>query len=166
MKFIDSFYYQSLKPEIDSIPGPGHLSEHFASTIKFIGGIAPAKARYAYAQNKWTVTEVIGHFTDAQLVFLGRILFFARGQAAVMPGFDEDKWVPAAKHGDLGLPDVLDLYRKTSALTEALIRSLPEGALQAEGVANGLQIRVEEILVYVMAHEKHHLQVLRDKYLK
>lgn len=164
MKFRDSWYYQSLRKEIDALPGPGHFPAHAAATRSFLDGLPDARGNHAYAPGKWTLTEVAGHFTDAQLVFLGRILFIARGETAILPGFDENKWVPAARHGALGLPRVRDLYAKTSALTEALLASLPAESLQAEGIANGMTITVEEILLYMMAHEAHHIEILRTRY--
>jgi hypothetical protein len=37
--------------------------------------------------------------------------------------------------------------------------------LAKEGEANGILITPSEILAYLIAHEKHHLRVIRERYL-
>ncbi|HLP40208.1 MAG TPA: DinB family protein, partial [Fibrobacteria bacterium] len=76
----------------------------------------------------------------------------------------EQAWIAASGHGDLSLAALRDLHGRGLALAEALVATLPPGALEREGNANGIDITAGEVLGYFIAHEQHHLQVLRERY--
>jgi hypothetical protein len=65
----------------------------------------------------------------------------------------------------LGREALLGLYAGGAAHCRAVIESLPKESLKREGLANNVEITVEEIIFYLMAHEKHHLKVIRERYL-
>jgi uncharacterized damage-inducible protein DinB len=41
-----------------------------------------------YAEDKWTIKEVLQHMIDAERIFTYRALCFARGDQNVLPSFD------------------------------------------------------------------------------
>jgi uncharacterized damage-inducible protein DinB len=164
-RFKDSVFHRILEEELATLGDPAAaLPVHNAEVQAFLGGLPEAKRGFAYAPGKWTLGQVVGHLADAQLVFLGRILFIARGQDAALPGFDEDRWIVSSGHGEKSLAELRDLLARGAALAEALVKSLPPGALSREGVANGILITPSEVLAYLIAHEKHHLRVIRERY--
>lgn len=166
MRFRESPYFEMLKPELSRIGGPGDFPSHASFAVDFMKAIPEAKSGFAYAPGKWTTSQVLGHIIDAHLVFLGRILFLARGENKPLPGFDEDKWAASAGHERLAAGALASLYAQASALTQSLLAVLPPGSLRKEGTANDLLLTGEDILVYMMAHERHHLDVLKDRYLR
>jgi uncharacterized damage-inducible protein DinB len=166
MKFIDSIYHEILKDDLPLIRGGvSHLSTHFAESLAFLQSIPAAKIGHAYAPGKWTIAQLIGHISDTQTVFLNRILFVSRGQKVALHPFDEQTWVDNGGHDRLGRDALLGLYASGAAHCRAVIENLPEPTLNREGVANNVEITVEEIILYLMAHEKHHLKVIRERYL-
>jgi uncharacterized damage-inducible protein DinB len=166
MKFRDSIYYSILKDDLALIKaGVAELAEHFTSSLRFIQSIPADKIGFAYGPGKWSVAQVIGHLSDTQTVFLNRILYISRGQSVALYPFDEQLWVGSAGHESLDREKLLNLYESGARHVQTVIASLPAGSLARAGVANGIEITVEEIILYLMAHEKHHLQVIRDRYL-
>jgi uncharacterized damage-inducible protein DinB len=166
MKFRDSIYYSILKDDLALIPnGIKGLASHFSSSLVFIQSIPADKLGFAYAPGKWTVAQVIGHLSDSQTVFLNRILYISRGQSVAHYPFDEQTWVGSAGHDGLGRESLLNLYESGAAHAQSVVASLSSDSLRREGVANAVEITVEEIILYLMAHEKHHLRVIRDRYL-
>lgn len=166
MRFKDSIFQRILAAELAALGDPVEaLPGHFLAGRGFLGGLPEERRTYAYAPGKWTLAQVVGHVVDTQLVFLGRILFIARGQPAALPGFDEGTWVETSGHREKTLAELAALYGKGAAAMEALIGSLPAGALAREGNANGIEIRGEEVLAYLIAHEQHHFQILKSRYL-
>jgi uncharacterized damage-inducible protein DinB len=167
VRFKDSVFQRILDEDLASIADPAAaLPDHNAEAQAFLRALPEEKRGYAYAPGKWTVGQVVGHLADAQLVFLGRILFIARGQGAALPGFDEDRWIVSSGHAGKSLAELRDLLARGAALAEALVQSLPAGAMDKEGEANGILITPSEILAYLIAHEKHHLRVIRERYLR
>lgn len=166
MKFQESIFHRILAAELAELGDPAAaLPGHFREGRAFVSGLPEARRSHAYAPGKWTVAQVVGHVVDTQLVFLGRILFIARGQPAALPSFDEGAWVETSGHREKSLMELAAIYERGTALLEALVASLPAGALAREGTANGIEIRGEEVLAYLIAHERHHFQVLKSRYL-
>ena len=166
MKFIDSPYHAILKDDLPQIPGgTAHLSAHFTESLAFLQSIPAEKLAHAYAPGKWTISQLIGHLSDTQTVFLNRILYISRGQHVALHPFDEQTWVTSGGHNHLEREALLNLYATGASHCAAVIESLPAGSLKREGLANNVEITVEEIILYLMAHEKHHLKVIRERYL-
>jgi hypothetical protein len=166
MKFIDSPYHAILKDDLPLIQGGiAHIPAHFAESLAFLESIPAAKIGHAYAPGKWTIAQLIGHLSDTQTVFLNRILYIARGQNVAHYPFDEQIWIGSGGHNGLGREALLGLYAGGAAHCRAVIESLPKESLKREGLANNMEITVEEIIFYLMAHEKHHLKVIRERYL-
>jgi len=127
-------------------------------------GITAEQARHRYAADKWSVQEVIGHISDAERVFAFRALWFARGAASELPGFDENAWMPVAGFDALPLSQIIDGWRAQREATLALLRSLEPDAWTRRGTANGKVMSVRALAYTIAGHELHHIGVLRERY--
>ncbi|MEO6094856.1 MAG: DinB family protein [Fibrobacteria bacterium] len=166
MKFRDSIYYAILKDDLALLRGGVlDLGSHFSSSLVFIQSIPADRLGFAYAPGKWTVSQVLGHLSDIQTVFLNRALYISRGQSVALYPIEEQLWVGSAGHAELGREKLLDLYASGAAHVQSVVSSLPPGSLAREGVANEVEITAEEVILYLMAHEMHHLRVIRERYL-
>jgi uncharacterized damage-inducible protein DinB len=164
--FRDSIFHQILADDLAKLGDPAaELAPHFATSQTFLEFLPEAKAHHAYAPGKWTVSQVIGHLLDTRAVFLSRLLYIARGESIPLPGFDEQLWVRTAAHDTLDLPALRALWKAGADLLTLTVRSLPAPSLDNSGNANGITITVREILLYLIAHEKHHLRILSERYL-
>ncbi|WP_131802116.1 DinB family protein, partial [Bacillus albus] len=47
--------------------------------IELLASLTESQAAYRYAEEKWTLKEVVGHIADAERVMTYRLLRFARG---------------------------------------------------------------------------------------
>lgn len=123
------------------------------------------KADYSYAPGKWTIKQVIGHIIDTERILVYRLTCFARGEKAPLPGFEEDDYVKNAHFQDrslLSLSEEFALLRKSNVF---LFQSLKEEELNQMGNASNRDISVRAILFVVAGHVKHHVQVIKDRYL-
>ncbi len=123
------------------------------------------KADYAYAPDKWTIKEVIGHIIDAERVFVYRMTCFARGEQQALPGFQENDYVANAHFSDRSL---LSLSHEFALLRKAnlyLFKSLTEAELDNRGTASGKEITVRAILYVTAGHVMHHTSVIKERYL-
>lgn len=126
--------------------------------------LSEAVGDHRYADGKWTVKEVLGHLLDTERVFIFRALWIARGEPNPQPGMDENVW---AAHSNAGRRRLDDLWRehhvsRTSNLR--LLRSFDAEARCRRGRANDADLAVGAIPWLVAGHERHHLDVLRDRY--
>ena len=160
----DPYYarYLALVPEEDvvsAIEGQGR------TTGALLGNLSEAQAAFRYAEGKWSVKQIVGHITDAKRVFAYRALSIGRGEARSLPGFDENAFVENAGFDDRSLQDLLDDLEATRTATLRLLRSLPDAAWTRLGKANDSPVSVRALAFMIAGHERHHVNVLKERYL-
>ena len=134
-------------------------------TMQLLGGLDDAKARHRYAEGKWTIAEVLGHVMDGERVFTYRALTFARGDASPLPSFDENAWAVVSNAGRRALRGLLAEYLAVRSATIELFRSFGAEEFARAGVASKNPVSVRALAYIVVGHEKHHLRILRERYL-
>jgi uncharacterized damage-inducible protein DinB len=157
-------YYQryiDLVPEDDIATA---LAEQGKKTASVLRAITDEKASFRYAPGKWSVKQVIGHFTDAERIFAYRALAIARGEAKSLPGFDENSYAEAGDFDRRSIRDIADEYESARRSTIALFRGLSDEAWKRKGIANDVPVSVRSLAFITLGHERHHLKVLREKY--
>ena len=141
------------------------LKKQNSETLRLLGRVGEKKSRHRYAPGKWTIREVVGHLTDAERVFAYRALTIARGDKTPLPGFDEVAWGNTTNADTRTLKSLLEEFAAVRATTLAMIRGFTQEQLSRTGTASGHQVSVRG-LVYVMAgHERHHVRILKERYL-
>lgn len=153
---------------IDQVPGPDVLAvleRGVAETRRTLLGLSEEQERHRYAPGKWTIREVLGHMVDTERVFGYRAFHIARGDAAPLPGYEQDDF--AAVSGADARPlaellDELDLVRRGHL---ALFRTFDAEAWERTGVASGSRFRVRAFPFILAGHEIHHRRVIAERYL-
>ena len=141
------------------------LATQLDETAALVDGLSEEQARHRYAPGKWSIKEVLGHIADSERVFAYRLLRFGRGDATPLPGFDENHYAPAGHFDDRELGDIVGELRAIRAATVALLRGLPDGALDRRGEASGVEIGARALPWIIAGHELHHRTLLRERYL-
>jgi uncharacterized damage-inducible protein DinB len=132
---------------------------------KLLGKLSEAQAAHRYAPGKWSIKGVVGHIADAERVFVYRALWFARGGAGTLPGWDENAWAAESNFDAQTLKDLLRGYSAVRDATLALFRSLPGEVWTRRGSANNNPVTVRALAWITAGHERHHLKILRERYL-
>ena len=142
------------------------LYEQNKITRELINSISDHKGNYRYADGKWTIKEVIGHILDAERILAYRALRLARGEKKSLPGYDHDDYV---REGNFNSRDLLELSLEFKWLRESnllLFKSFSEEMLCKRGLADEASVTVLALLYIIAGHEKHHFNMLEEKYLK
>lgn len=158
-------YYQAyveLVPDGDILQ---QLEAQHRETVGLLESLDDVAARRRYAPGKWSIKEVVGHVMDTERVFGYRALAFSRGDATGLPGFEQDDWVAGAGFDDRDVRDLAAEFAVTRRATVALFRSLTPEQLDRRGEANGVTFSVRGIPFFLAGHERHHLAVIRERYL-
>ncbi len=142
-----------------------NLEQQSEETMALLSAVPESRGGYAYAPGKWTLKEVLGHLTDAERVFSYRVLRIARGDTIPLPGFDENAWVPKAGANARTLADLLGEFRVVRAATLALLRHLPPESVTRVGTASERPVSVRAIAWIIAGHERHHLGIIKERYL-
>ena len=127
-----------------------------------LAGVDESRAALPAAPGKWSVTQTLTHVADAERVFAFRLLWFARGDGAALPGFDQDKWTAALAGTTVSLADALDDFAAARHATIAMLKTVPDEVADRQGIASDNPITVRALAWIVAGHAQHHLALLRD----
>ena len=139
-----------------------------ASQVAIVDGlparVGPARETYAYAPDKWSVKMVVRHFTDAERIFGYRALAMARGEQQSLPGFDENDYAKNSDADRRAIRDLADEYEAVRRASVTFFRGLSPDMWERQGTANNNAISVRGLALVTLGHERHHLNVLHDRY--
>ncbi len=140
------------------------LIEQGQKTYTLIQQLTPDEADHRYERGKWSVKEVIGHLIDTERIMAYRALSIARGEQKSLPGYDQDDYVAHASFDTRSLQSLSAEYDAQRNSNISLFSSFDEEQAQRIGTANGMELSVRALVHIIVGHEKHHLNVLREKY--
>ena len=141
------------------------LARQVEETASALAKLSEKAAGFRYAPGKWSIKEIVGHVADTERIFVYRALCFARGEKQSLPGFDENSYVAGARFDARRLADHLAELRAVRAATLAFFSGLDAEELLRRGTANERQYTVRAIPFIVAGHERHHVGVIRERYL-
>lgn len=141
------------------------LREQMEDSVRFLRKVPPERANHRYAADKWTLKEVVRHVVDMEWVFTCRALRFARGDATELPGVEQDDLIAGTDFSPLPLRDLIEEFRHLRAANTLLFGSWDEAILDRSGIANGVRVTARAIPYILAGHERHHMTVLRERYL-
>lgn len=159
-------YYETYVSQVTDPDLMALLAQQQASTAKLLAGLTDTQAAYRYAPGKWSLREVIGHLTDAERIFAYRILRIARADTTPLPGFDENAYALTGEFERRPLASVAAEFASVRTATLALLDGLTPDALARMGTASGKPVSARAVAFIIAGHERHHLNVIRERYLK
>jgi uncharacterized damage-inducible protein DinB len=136
--------------------------EEFSTLVR---GLSAAQADHRYAPGKWTIREVVGHVADAERIFQYRMLRFARNDPTPLASFDENVFVANARFAQVPLADLVDELTTVRAASLSLLQNLSPDELARSGTASGRPFTVRALAWIIAGHQRHHMQVLKERYL-
>ncbi len=154
--------YIDLVPEGDIV---GILSHQLEETLALLRGVSEEKAGFRYAPDKWSIKELIGHLNDTERIMAYRALRFARNDQKPLSGFEQDDYVSAAMSDKSSLADLASELEHVRKANIFLFRQLSNEAWQRRGLANDKEISVRALAYIIAGHERHHIEILRSRYL-
>jgi uncharacterized damage-inducible protein DinB len=141
------------------------LESQIIEMQQFIGNVPFEKENYSYADGKWTIKEVLGHICDVERILGYRALCIARGEQKELPGFNENEYVINGKFNHRSLYDLAHEFSIVRESNIALFKSFDEKVFDMIGAANNYKMSVRAILFMIAGHEKHHINVIKERYL-
>jgi hypothetical protein len=157
-------YYQKYiaLAEGDSI---NEIIHNYAFELQeFYNSLPDEKADFAYAENKWTVKEVLQHLTDAERVFAYRALRISRNDNTPLASFDENAYVENGFAGGRALSTLKQEFNAVRAATDMFLLSLNETQIKRMGTASNNPVSVNALAFIIYGHLLHHKNILTERY--
>jgi hypothetical protein len=135
------------------------------TVIPLFESIGEEKSTFSYAENKWTLKELLQHCIDTERIFCYRALCFARKEPAGLNGFDEDSYAAQSNAHLRSWKSLLEEYIVVRKSTECLFKSFPAEALTYTGIANNNESSVISIGFLIIGHLNHHINIIQERYI-
>lgn len=141
--------------------------EKQADEVKeFFAEIDEEKGLYRYAEDKWTIKELLGHINDGERVFAYRALRFSRNDETALAGFDENPYVAQSNFNERKLSDLVEEFVLLRRANMFIFRNLKESDWDNAGIASEAKVTVRGLAYIMVGHIRHHLKILKERYLQ
>jgi uncharacterized damage-inducible protein DinB len=137
-------------------------SNHF---IDFLKTIPVEKHEFRYAEGKWTIKDIVLHLIDAERIFTYRALRIARKDQTPLPGFEENDYVETAFANSRTMEDLIEEFATVRRATVSLFKTFSVEQLTQMGTASEKPVSVRAIGFITLGHQKHHVNVILERYL-
>ena len=127
--------------------------------------ISEEKSSFRYADDKWSIKELISHIIDTERIFAYRALRFSRNDKTELSGYDENHYASFCRADERSIADLIHEFDVTRQSTIALYKSFDKTMLDRNGSANGIEIGVTSIGYLIAGHCQHHINILNERYI-
>jgi len=123
-----------------------------------IAGLSDEQLVWKASEKSWSVTEVLTHLADHNLVVSFRIREVLAGSEVRLPAFAQDEWVAGQRANAAKAADVLAAFRALLLYNSLLFHRLTVEDWNKSGVNfKGQTVTVEAIAQSFINHVHHHL---------
>lgn len=129
------------------------------------GNLAEEKGSFRYAENKWTIKELLSHCNDTERIMSYRALSLSRGEQQALLGFDENAYATNSDANRRSLQKHVEEFSAIRQSSLLLFQSFTNEQLKNQGIANGNPCSVRALVYICAGHFEHHLTILQQRYL-
>ncbi len=140
------------------------LETQTAELRSMIDGTDEGRGRFAYADGKWTIKELLSHIIDGERIFAYRVLRISRGDETPIEGFEQDGYIENSNANNRSFSDLLDEFEHQRHANMSMLRNLSDDAGLRMGTASEKAISVRALMYIMAGHVTHHLNILRERY--
>ena len=142
------------------------IREQLPETVKLLRGLDASQTTTGYAPGKWSIRDIVLHMADTERVMGYRALRIARADPTPLASFDENAWTPMAGANARSMDSLIAELEATRRSTIAMLEGLPAEGWARGGTASGKAVTVRALAWIIAGHERHHVAVIRERYLK
>lgn len=159
-------YYDTYVSKVEDGDILSTLEQGKHQTLNLLRTIPEQAGNHRYAPGKWTIKEVLMHLVDSERVFAYRALRIARNDQTPLPGFNQDDYVPHCGASQRTLASIREEYKAVREATLHLFQHFTDEMWARRGTASDSPVTTLALAFIIAGHEKHHLMVLKERYLE
>jgi hypothetical protein len=126
---------------------------------RLIKGVPTARLRKRPAPNKWSVSEILAHLADGEIVGAFRLRMILGAPGTPIAAFDQDAWVTSGHYEKRDPRKSLELFRTIREANLALLKSLKPEQWKNHGMHSERGPEsIEHIVRMYAGHDLNHLR--------
>lgn len=170
MKFPEKKEYNPVYQKYLALVGQGNFFEQFDNitneTIELIKSIGEDKLNYKYAENKWTIKDILMHIIDTERGFSYRAIVCIRNDDKTqLYGMDEDFYAKNVNVTNRDIESMLKEFEIVRKGFRILFENCTEEQSSFLGNGIGHKISARALGFISIGHTKHHLNIIKERYL-
>lgn len=142
-----------------------NLQDSLVRFFEILSELSEEKQLFAYAENKWTIKELVQHMIDTERVMSYRALRISRNDKIDLAGFDENDYVSNANANQIPFIELLKEFSLVRKSTIAMFKGFTDEMLLRKGTASETEISVRALGYILTGHVLHHLRIIEERYL-
>jgi len=143
------------------------LSETPSKLKKLLKGFSKEQLTKRPVKNKWSITEIVSHLGDTELILGFRIRFSLSESGSPLQPIEQDNWVRNHRYNSRNVFDALEALTALRKFHVALYSSLSKNELERFGIHQERGKETVEFMIRLVAgHDLNHLsqiEILRKK---
>jgi len=126
---------------------------------RLIKGASEAKLRKRPTPEKWSVSEIVAHLADGEIVGGFRLRFILGSPGSAIIAYDQDAWATSGHYDKRDARKSVALFRVLREANLALLKSLEPEQWKLRGMHSERgQESIEHIVRMFAGHDLNHLQ--------
>ena len=138
------------------------MESQLEESIALFAGISEEVSLHRYAPGKWSIRQLLNHVTDTERAFAFRALWFGRGFATPLPGYDQNIAAAGAAADNVPWSAHVEEFRAVRQSTISLFRNMPAEGWTRSGIASDNHVTVRALAFIIAGHVAHHVKILRE----
>lgn len=141
------------------------LKDQMTAFLEEIKGLSEEQLAYRYAENKWTMRQVLIHINDVERIFAFRALACLRGDKEQIPGFEQDEYAEITKDSDRSIENLANEFAALRNGNIHLFSSVKDQEWLREATINNNNTSARSMAYMIVGHVEHHRKINKEKYL-
>lgn len=146
----------------------GSIENYLQTAVKIrqsVQGLSDEQLRWQPGPGKWSISEIVGHLVDSNIVNSYRIRKIISEPVSPIATFAHEEWVSQQRFNETDLAEILDVYDALTRYNALLLRKLDEEQWLRIGMKPNEPISVAHIIDrFICNHVNEHLgQIERNK---
>ena len=130
---------------------------------RLIKGVSISKLRKRPAADKWSVSEIVAHLSDAEIVIGFRMRLILGAPGFPIAAYDQDSWVTSGHYEKRDPHKSVEQFRVVREANLALLKSLTPEQWKHYGIHSERgQETIEHIVRMTAGHDMNHLQQIEE----
>lgn len=149
-----------------SYPNVVTALEQAGNEVKAIfSSVTDHQKTYRYAENKWSINELIVHCADTERILAYRALRFARNDDQQPLSFDENKYAVESYADNRSLQSCIEELLLVRQSSIQLFKTFTSDTLQRSGKMALGTVEINALGFFIAGHALHHARILKERYL-
>ncbi len=158
-------FYETYVNYIESTDICDFLFTQKASHISFYQSITEEQWLHRYAEDKWSIKDVLQHIIDAERVFVYRAMRISRNDQTELMGFDQDVFVDNANADQRSSQSLLAEYEQVRNASISLFANMTDEDCIRKGKASGFLFTPIGASYMIAGHDHHHMKIIKERYM-